>query len=110
MMSLAQTLFTILIIAFVTFLTRAVPFMLFPAGRKTPEYVVFLGKVLPCATIGMLVVFCLKSVAPAVWPHGIPEALAVAAVALLQYWKGNSLVSIVTGTVLYMVLVQTLFA
>ena len=78
-------------------------------AKRTPPFVVYLGKVLPAALIGMLVVYCLKDVQIASAPHGLPELIAGAAVVLLQAWKRNSLLSILAGTLLYMVLVQTVF-
>lgn len=86
------------------------PFLLFPAGKKVPKTVEYLGKVLPPAVIGMLVVYCFKSVNPAAFPFGLPELIASATVVLLHIWKRNNLLSIGVGTVLYMVLVQTVFA
>ena len=97
----------IAIMALVTAALRFLPFLLF--RRKAPAYVVYLGRVLPAALIGMLVVYCLKDVRIAPAPHGLPELLAVAAVVLLQAWKRNSLLSILAGTLLYMVLTQTVF-
>ena len=93
--------------ALTTAALRFLPFLLFE--KKTPPFVVYLGKVLPTALIGMLVVYCLKDVQIASAPHGLPELIAGAAVALLQAWKRNSLLSILAGTLLYMVLVQTVF-
>lgn len=92
-----------------TMLTRFLPFWIFPAGRETPGFVDYLGKTLPFATMGLLVVYCLKGVDLVRAPHGIPELLAVAAVVALHRWKGNALLSIGAGTVIYMVLVQVVF-
>lgn len=92
-----------------TVLTRFLPFLVFPAGKETPRFVDYLGKTLPFATMGLLVVYCLKGVQIAAAPHGLPELLAVAAIALLHRWRGNSLLSIGVGTVFYMVLVQVVF-
>lgn len=69
----------------------------------------YLGKVLPPAVIGMLVIYCLKEVQLTAYPYGIPEAVSVAAVVLLHLWKRNNLLSIGAGTVLYMFLVQAVF-
>ena len=99
----------IAVTALVTMSTRFLPFLIFGEKRKTPEIVLYLGKVLPCAIMGMLVVYCLKDVAPLAYPYGIPEALGIAFVALLHLWKRNSLLSIGAGTVFYMVLVQVVF-
>ncbi len=104
-----QSLIIILGIAFATLLTRALPFILFPAGRKTPKYITYLGKVLPFAIIGMLVVYCLKGIRPTSFPYALPELLGVIAVIALHLWKKNTLLSILAGTVVYMLLVQYVF-
>lgn len=93
--------------AIMTMLTRFLPFIVF--RQHTPGYISYLGKVLPSAMIGMLVVYCLKDAAPTVSPFGIPELIAVGCVAGVQVWKRNSLISILSGTVIYMVLVQLVF-
>ena len=93
----------------VTILLRFLPFAIFSGNRKTPAYVTYLGKVLPYAIMGMLVVFCLKGVSLTAAPHGIPEAIACVLVILLHVWKRNTLVSILGGTVCYMALVQLVF-
>lgn len=108
-MTQAQTIATIAVIALTTFATRVLPFLLFPAGKKTPKFVGYLGKVLPCAMIGMLVIYCLKGTAPLKYPYGLPELISVAAVVLLHLWKKNSFLSIGAGTILYMILVQFVF-
>ena len=91
----------------VTILLRFLPFLVF--RKRTPPYIAYLGRVLPAAIIGMLVVYCLKDISIAAAPHGIPELAAAACVVLLQVWKRNSLVSILCGTALYMVLIQAVF-
>lgn len=93
--------------AAVTMLTRFLPFIVF--RRHTPAYVSYLGRVLPAAIIGMLVVYCLKDISPAAYPFSLPELLAAACVVAMQVWRRNSLVSILAGTVVYMVLVQLVF-
>lgn len=97
----------IAVMAFVTAMLRFLPFLVF--RKRTPAYIVYLGSVLPAALIGMLVVYCLKDVQIALAPHGLPELLAAAAVVLLQAWKRNSLLSILAGTLLYMLLTQLVF-
>ena len=99
----------IAVAALVTMSTRFLPFLIFGEKRKTPELVLQLGKVLPCAIMGMLVVYCLKEVKPLAYPYGIPELLGIVFVAVLHLWKRNSLLSIGAGTVLYMILVQVVF-
>lgn len=108
-MTTGQALITVGIIAAVTLLTRALPFLLFPADRQTPPFVLYLGKALPYAIIGMLVVYCLKDTQPAAAPHGLPEALGVLAVSALYLWRRNTLLAIAGGTALYMALVQLVF-
>lgn len=102
-------LIMIAVMTLVTMATRFLPFLIFGEKRKTPKSILYLGKVLPCAIMGMLVVYCLKDVAPLSSPYGLPELLGIAAVAGLHIWKRNSLLSIGVGTVFYMVLVQLVF-
>lgn len=92
-----------------TVITRFLPFVLFPAGKQTPKFVDFLGKTLPFATMGLLVVYCLKGVSVTAAPHGLPELLAVLLIVVLHRLKGNSLLSIGVGTIFYMFLVQAVF-
>ena len=106
----AETLASIAVMSAVTFLTRALPFLLFDRGEHPPKIVLYLGKVLPPAIIAMLIVYCMKGVTfstPAGW---IPTLLAGAAAVLLHLWKGNDLISNFGATGLYMVLVQGVFA
>ena len=98
-MTTAQSLITIGIIALGTVFTRFLPFWLFPKGKPAPRIVAYLGKVLPCAVMGLLVVYCLKDVQPAAAPYGLPELIAVAATAGLHVWKKNTLLSVGVGTV-----------
>ena len=92
-----------------TALTRFLPFLLFPAGKPTPKYIRYLGKVLPPAVFGLLVVYSLKDVNLFAGSHGVPEAISVALVAALHLWKRNMLLSIAGGTICYMALVQFVF-
>lgn len=92
----------VLVMALVTCLLRFLPFLFFQ--KSTPSYIVYLGKVLPAAIIGMLVIYCLKDVHITAAPFGLPELLAVASVVALQRWKQNSLISILFGTILYMII------
>ena len=108
-MEIKYVLLTILAAALVTAATRFLPFLIFGSGKKTPDIIVYLGKVLPFAIIGMLVVYCMKDVKFLQYPYGLPELISCVAVALLHIWKRNSLLSIGVGTVLYMLLVQLVF-
>ncbi len=104
-----HSVWIIVVAALVTMATRFLPFLLFGGGKKTPDILVYLGKVLPYAIMGMLVVYCLKDVAFLAYPYGIPEILGCLAVAVLHIIKRNSLLSIGVGTAFYMVLVQLIF-
>ena len=99
----------ILAIALGTMITRFTPFLLFPEKKEPPKIILYLGKVLPPAMMGLLVVYCLKSVSITATPHGLPELIAIAVIVLLHKWKNNVLLSIGGGTLVYMVLVQAVF-
>lgn len=97
------------VMAGVTVLLRFVPFLLFPEGKPTPHWVAYLSETLPNAIIGILIIYCLKETSLTSWPHGIPEAIAIALVAFLQWWRKNTLLSILAGTAGYMLMVQVIF-
>lgn len=99
----------VVVIAIVTMVLRFLPMWVFGNGQQTPRLIQYLGKVLPYAIMGMLVVFCLKNVSFADSPFGLPEFIASALVVGLHVWKRNTVISIVGGTVVYMVLVQLVF-
>ena len=108
-MTVTQQLITIAIVALGTMLTRFLPFIIFPEGKPTPKYIQYIGKALPPAVFGMLVVYCLKNVTLLAGSHGLPELIAVAVVVLLHLWKRQMLISVAAGTVCYMLLVQIVF-
>ena len=109
MLSNTQLYLRIAILALGTLFLRAAPFLLFRNAEKTPKIILYLGRVLPAALMGMLVVYCLKDVQLLSFPHGLPEVIAIVAVVLLHLWRRNSLLSIGGGTALYMILVQLVF-
>ena len=108
-MNLSHSVLMVAIISIVTILLRALPFLIFGNNKKTPEFVTYLGKVLPYAIMGMLVVYCLKGINLVAAPHGFSEIISVSVVAGLHLWKRNTLLSIICGTVCYMVLIQCIF-
>lgn len=108
-MTVAQRIITISMVVLGTVLTRFLPFLVFPGGKKTPKYIEYLGGVLPSAVFGMLVVYCLKHVDILSGSHGIPEFLGIGIVVLLHLWKRQMLLSIAGGTISYMLLVQFVF-
>ena len=108
-LTMVQTLVILLAVAAGTQITRWLPFVLFPENREPPKVVAYLGRVLPPAMMGLLVVYCLRSVDLLSGSHGLPEAIAVAVIAVLHLWKRNVLLSIAGGTAVYMLLVQAVF-
>lgn len=107
-MTEVQSAVTIGAVVLGTMATRFLPFLVFPKGKTPPKFVQYLGKVLPCAAIGLLVVYCFKDVASS-GTYGIPEILSMLLIIVLHKWKKNTLLSIGGGTALYMLLVQTVF-
>ncbi len=108
-MTVLQIAALVAVMAVVTFLTRALPFLLFGRGGEHPKVVLYLGRFLPPAVIAMLIVYCYRSTsfgAPSGWAPGLIAGLAVVE---LHVWKKNNMLSIVGGTILYMVLVQAVF-
>ena len=108
-MTFSQQIMTIGIVVFGTMLTRFLPFLVFGGGKETPKYIQYLGKILPAAVFGLLVVYCLKDVSVLSGNHGIPEAISILVVVILHLWKRQMLLSIAGGTVCYMLLTQLLF-
>ena len=110
MLTTAGAIAAIAVMAVVTFLTRALPFLLFDRGSSPPKIVLYLGRVLPPAIIAMLIIYCLKDLSFLSMGGWGPQLVSVAVVVALHLWKHNNLLSIFGGTILYMVLVQTVFA
>lgn len=104
-----QSILIVAVVAIVTIALRFLPFFIFGGKRKTPESVLYLGKVLPYAIMGMLVIYCLRSVTTASMGGGLAQLIGCAVVIVLQLWKRNTLISIIGGTVAYMILVQKVF-
>ncbi len=110
-MTLLQQAVTIGAAVAATLLTRYLPYILFPAGKETPKYIVYLGKYLAPAVFGLLIVYCLRNVSFAPGgTFGIPEGIAVAVTAGSFLWKKNMMFSMAAGTISYMILIQTVFA
>lgn len=107
--SVGRSILIVLAVAGTIFFTRLIPFLFFPQGKEIPPIVQYLGKVLPPAVIGMLVIYCLKGVEFTGMSEWMPEIVAVSLVVALHVWKRSNLLSIGAGTILYMVLVQTVF-
>ena len=102
-------LIMIVIIALVTAALRFIPFLIFNGNKPVPKFVDYLGRVLPYSIMAMLVVYCLKGICFRKAPFGLPEIISVVIVAMLHIWKRNTLLSIIGGTVCYMLLIQFIF-
>lgn len=108
-MTFEQQVITIGICVLGTVLTRFLPFLVFSSKKPTPDYIQYLGKALPSAIFGMLVIYCLKNVEILEGSHGLPELISIALVTGLHLWKRQMLLSIAGGTICYMLLVQLVF-
>ena len=108
-MTLTQRVITIAICVIGTMATRFLPFIIFSENKETPKYIKYLGKALPSAIFGMLIVYCLKNVSIFTGSHAISEAIAIAVTAVLHFWRRQMLFSIAGGTICYMLLVQLIF-
>ncbi len=108
-MTLLQQIITIAIVIAVTVFTRAIAFWLFPEGKKTPAFIQYLGKALPSAVFGMLVIYCLKDCSLLTGTHALPELLSIALITLIHVWKKNMFLSIASGTVCYILLTSFVF-
>ena len=104
-----HSLALVAVITAVTLLTRLLPFLLFGGKREPPRLILALGRALPCAVMGMLVVYCLRNVSLTAAPYGAPEAIAAAVCVGLHIWRRNTLLSIAGSTAVYMLLVQAVF-
>lgn len=104
-----HAMIVILVMGIVTLATRLLPVLIFGRGEKVPDYIVYLGKVVPYTAMGLLIVYCLKDVSLLETPHGLPEGIALAVVSGTYLWKRNTIFSVTIGTVLYMILVQAVF-
>ena len=109
MMTLEQQIITIGMVVLGTVITRFLPFIIFPAGKPTPKYIQYLGKVIPGAIFGLLVVYALRNTDILTGSHGLPEVIAIGIIIPVHVWRRNMLISIASGTISYMLLVQFVF-
>lgn len=108
-MTLTQQIITIALCVAGTMATRFIPFLIFSDKKPTPRFIQYLGKALPAAIFGMLVVYCLKNVNIFTGSHGIPELISIAVTVILHLKKRQMLLSIAGGTICYMLLIQFIF-
>jgi len=99
----------IAVMALVTYFLRLAPFVIFGKHQKTPEWIIYIGKYLPPAVMGMLIVYSLKNTDVSQISQIAPLAIAVFITTIFHLWKRNNLVSILSGTIIYMLLVQVAF-
>lgn len=108
-MTIEQQIITIGLCVLGTMTTRFLPFIIFSENRKTPAFIQYIGKYLPSAVFGMLVIYCLKNVSFIHGNHGIPELISIFVTGALHIWKRQMLISIAGGTICYMLLMQFVF-
>ena len=108
-MTLIEQIVIIAIASVATMATRFLPFLIFKSGKPTPKFLTYIGKVLPPAVFGMLVVYCLKNLNVTVAPYGAAELIGVFSVVILHLSFRKMLLSIAGGTVLYVLLVNFVF-
>ncbi|MBQ3137513.1 MAG: AzlD domain-containing protein [Clostridia bacterium] len=108
-MTTNQKIITIAVMVLATVIMRYLPFILFPDNKPTPPFIHYMGKVLPPAVFGFLIIYALKNVNITEGSHGIPELIAIAITAAAHLWKNQMLISIAAGTVSYMLMVQFIF-
>ena len=104
-----HAIIVIVVMGLAVLATRIVPVLIFGRGEKVPEFILYLGRVVPYTAMGLLIVYCLRDVPVLEAPHGLPEAISLAVVTLTYLWKRNTILSVVIGTALYMFLVQSVF-
>ena len=104
-----HAIIVIIVMGLAVLATRIVPVFIFGRGEKVPEFILYLGRVVPYTAMGLLIVYCLRDTPVLEAPHGLPELISPAVVTLTYLWKRNTILSVVIGTALYMFLVQSVF-
>lgn len=99
---------TVAVVVAATLLTRFSAFLIFPPGKKAPDFVQYLGKALPAAVMGMLVIYTFKDTIVFSYPYGVPELIALLVTVGMHLWKRNMFMSIGIGTIVYMLIVQNI--
>lgn len=107
-MTETQFVITVVVFALSVQITRALPFVIFRDASHLPKIIEYLGKVLPAAMMGLLVVYCFKDMNFTVVSEIVPALVAAVVVVTLHLWKRNTVLSISAGTILYMVLIRVM--
>jgi branched-subunit amino acid transport protein AzlD len=104
-----HAMIVIIVMGLAVLSTRIVPVLIFGRGEKVPEFILYLGRVVPYTAMGLLIVYCLRDMPVLDAPHGLPEIISLTVVTVTYLWKRNTILSVVAGTALYMFLVQSIF-
>ncbi len=107
--TIANLLLIITVVSLVTIFTRTLPFLFFSGDKQPSKYVLYIGNILPPAIMAMLLIYSIRFETPFKYPFGLPALISIFFVVLLHVWKRNNLISILVGTVCYMLLVQVIF-
>lgn len=97
----------IAIMAGINFITRVFPFLFF-RKNDLPKPILFIEKFFPAVIMTILIVYTLKDVEFQIEPYGLKELAGIIFTAVLHLILKNYLISIFSGTIFYMVLVQYL--
>lgn len=108
-MTQTEQIITVAIVALATLLTRLLPFLIFKSNKPTPRFLIYIGRALPPAVFGMLVVYCLKEVSFGGLSLWAPQLIALSATLLIHLAFRKMLLSIAGGTALYIILVNWVF-
>lgn len=108
-MTYKEMMLTVGLVTFGTIFTRFIIFMIFPPTKQPPHFISYLGLVLPSAAISLLVVYALKDLVIIEQPYALPEFISILFIVLIHKWKRNTLLSIASGTILYMLFIQFIF-
>lgn len=96
---------SVILSGLIIFLERAFPFLLF-SKKEPPALIKFIERFIPPMVITALLVYCLKDLSLTQRQNFVPAISALTLTILLHIWKRNSLISIFSGTILYMVLIK----
>lgn len=108
MLTASKMIITILVAGICTFATRVIPFAAF-GNRRVPEIIKYLGKILPPAIIGVLIIYCIKDGYNLELNTLLPQILGIAITAGIHLWRRNVLLSISVGTISYMLMIHYIF-
>lgn len=103
MLTLKEVFIAIPVMALIIFCTRAFSFVLFSKGHA-PDLFRYIGKYLPSLVITLLILYTLKDIDFSQRSSFIPALAAIAFTVAAHIYKGNAMISIFGGTIIYMLL------